>query len=75
MTFDVPTTIKLASYVGAGLCIGLGAIGAALGEGFTAGMANQALGRKPERSGDILKNMLVNYAKREMSNVLKSDHT
>jgi len=62
MTFDVPTTIKLASYVGAGLCIGLGAIGAALGEGFTAGMANQALGRKPERSGDILKNMLVGQA-------------
>ena len=62
MTFDVPTTTQLASYVGAGLCIGLGAIGAALGEGYTAGLANQGLSRKPELSGAILKNMLVGQA-------------
>ena len=62
MLSDISTVIKLSSYVGAGLCIGLGAIGAALGEGFTAGLANQALSRKPEQSGDILKNMLVGQA-------------
>jgi len=62
MTFDVPTTTQLASYAGAGLCIGLGAIGAALGEGYTAGLANQGLSQKPELSGDILKNMLVGQA-------------
>jgi len=62
MTFDVPTTTQLASYAGAGLCIGLGAIGAALGEGYTAGLANQGLSRKPELSGAILKNMLVGQA-------------
>ena len=62
MFFDVPTTLKLASYSGAGLCIGLGAIGAALGEGYTAGLANQSLSQKPEMSGDILKNMLVGQA-------------
>ena len=62
MDFDIPTTIKIASYTGAGLCIGLGAIGAALGEGYTAGMANQALSQKPEQSGDIMKNMLVGQA-------------
>lgn len=62
MTFDVLTTAQLASYAGAGLCIGLGAIGAALGEGYTAGLANQGLSQKPELSGDILKNMLVGQA-------------
>jgi ATP synthase F0 subunit c len=62
MSFDIPTTIELASYVGAGLCIGLGAIGAALGEGYTAGLASQALSHKSEKSGDILKNMLVGQA-------------
>jgi len=62
MIFDVPTTVKLASYAGAGLCIGLGAIGAALGEGYTAGLANEGISRKAEASGDILKNMLVGQA-------------
>jgi len=62
MTFDIPTTTQLASYAGAGLCIGLGAIGAALGEGYTAGLANQGLSQKPGLSGPILKNMLVGQA-------------
>jgi ATP synthase F0 subunit c len=62
MDFDIPTTVKIASYTGAGFCIGLGAIGAALGEGYTAGLANQGLSQKPEQSGDIMKNMLVGQA-------------
>jgi len=62
MNLDIYTTIQLASFVGAGLCIGLGAIGAALGEGYTAGLANEGLSIKPEKSGDILKNMLVGQA-------------
>lgn len=62
MFSDASTIIEIASYAGAGLCIGLGAIGAALGEGYTAGLANQALSNKPEKSGEILKNMLVGQA-------------
>lgn len=62
MAFDASTIISLASYSGAGFCIGLGAIGAALGEGYTAGLANQGLSQKPEQSGNILKNMLVGQA-------------
>jgi len=62
MIFDANTAIKLASFAGAGMCIGLGAIGAALGEGYTAGMANEGLSRRPEQSGDIVKNMLVGQA-------------
>jgi F0F1-type ATP synthase membrane subunit c/vacuolar-type H+-ATPase subunit K len=44
------------------MCIGFGAIGAALGEGYTAGLANEALSQKPEKSGEIMKNMLVGQA-------------
>lgn len=59
---DISTTVKLASFAGAGLCIGFGAIGAAVGEGFTAGLAAESLSNKPEKSGEIMKNMLVGQA-------------
>ncbi len=59
---SVAETIELASYVGAGLCIGLGAIGAAIGEGYTAGLANVAISQKESRSREIVKNMLVGQA-------------
>lgn len=66
---DATTTIELASYAGAGICIGLGAIGAALGEGYTAGLANNGLSLKPERSGDIMKNMLIGQAVAESAGI------
>lgn len=69
MPIEVPAVVNLASYVGAGLCIGLGAIGAALGEGYTAGLANEGLAQKSEKSGDILKNMLVGQAVAESAGI------
>lgn len=62
MAFDISSIIDLSSYVGAGICMGLGAIGAALGVGYTGALANQALSQKPELSGNIVKNMLVGQA-------------
>lgn len=62
MLSDIATITKLASYAGAGLCVGLGAIGAALGEGYTAGLANHALSQRSEKSGEIIKSMLVGQA-------------
>ncbi len=47
MAFDHVTWIKAASYLGSGLAVGFGAIGAALGEGYTAGKANQVLAYRP----------------------------
>jgi F-type H+-transporting ATPase subunit c len=69
MTLDIPTAVKLASYVGAGICMGLGAIGAALGEGYTAGLANQGISRDPNKSGEIIKNMLVGQAVAESAGI------
>ena len=54
--------IKAAAYMGAGFAVGFGAIGAALGEGYTAGKANEVLAFRPRMSGDIIKTMLVGQA-------------
>jgi ATP synthase F0 subunit c len=69
MPLDAPIILNIASYVGAGLCIGFGAIGAAVGEGYTAGLANQGISQKPKRSGDIVKNMLVGQAVAESAGI------
>lgn len=60
--FEAIYVTRAAFYIGAGLSIGFGAIGAAVGEGFTAGAANEAISLRPEKSGEVLKNMLVGQA-------------
>ncbi len=62
MDYDIQTWVKIAAYTGGGLCIGFGAIGAAVGEGFTASQANSAISRNPEMAGDVFKSMLVGQA-------------
>jgi len=49
--------------------MGLGAIGAAIGEGNTAAKANLAVSRNPKISGDIFKNMLVGQAVAESASI------
>ena len=69
MTFDIETMVKVAAYTGAGLAMGLGAIGAAIGEGYTAAQANAAVSRNPKISADIFKNMLVGQAVAESASI------
>jgi len=66
---DPETLTNLAAYVGGGLCIGFGAVGAAIGEGFTAAEANSAVSRNPKISGDLFKNMLVGQAVAESASI------
>lgn len=40
-------------YLGVGLCMGLGAIGPAIGEGLVGAKAMEAIGRNPEASDKI----------------------
>ncbi len=49
--------------------MGLGAMGAAIGEGYTAAEANLAVSRKPALSGDIFKSMLVGQAVAESASI------
>ena len=63
------TLTNLAAYVGAGLAIGFGAVGAAIGEGYTAAQANAAVARNPKLSGELFKNMLVGQAVAESASI------
>lgn len=59
---DPAVLTQLSANLGAGIAIGLGAIGAAIGEGHTAAQANAAISRNPRLSGDVFKTMLVGQA-------------
>ena len=53
---------EAAAFLGAGLSIGIGALGSAVGSGTIAGKALTASGRNPARSGPSLRMMLVAQA-------------
>jgi ATP synthase F0 subunit c len=69
MDFEVETWVKLAAYTGGGIAMGFGAIGAAIGEGYTAAQANLALSTNVKNSGSIVKNMLVGQAVAESASI------
>ncbi len=48
--------------IGAGIAIGLGALGPGLGIGMLAGKAMEALGRNPEAADSIRQNMILAIA-------------
>ena len=50
---------SLFSVVGAGLAMGLGSIGSAVGEGMIAMSAVDSLGRQPKASSKILRIMII----------------
>lgn len=58
-----------AAFIGGALAMGLGAIGAATGEGYTASRASEAIARSQENAGDIIKNMLVGQAISESASI------
>jgi ATP synthase F0 subunit c len=69
MAFDVQSWVNLAAYTSGGITMGFGAIGAAVGVGYTAACANAATARKPEIAGSIFKNMLIGQAVAESTSI------
>jgi ATP synthase F0 subunit c len=69
METDIQTWVDVAAFIGGGIAMGFGAIGAAIGEGYTASQANAAIARNPKLSGDILKSMLVGQAIAESASI------
>jgi ATP synthase F0 subunit c len=69
MEIELKTAVTMAAYAGSGICIGIGAIGAAIGEGYTAAQATRATADRPELSADIFKTMLVGQAISESSSI------
>lgn len=54
--------VKALACLGAGLCMGLGAIGPALAEGFAAAKACEGTARQPEAIKEIRSVMLIGQA-------------
>lgn len=58
---------KVAAYIAAGICMGLGSLGPSIGQGYTGGKACEAIGKKPESSGLVLRAMITSMAITESS--------
>lgn len=57
--------VKLSAYLSAGLCMGLGAIGAGVGEGMIAAEASDGCARQPRAAGETVRMMLLGQAMAE----------
>jgi len=58
-----------AKYLGAGICMGIGAIGSGIGEGITAAHAVDAMARQPEMEGALLRTMVLGQAIAESTGI------
>ena len=61
--------IKAACAIGAGLCMGIGAIGPAIGEGNAVGKALEGMARQPEAAGNLRTNMILGCANTETTGI------
>ena len=61
--------IEAGKFLGAGLCMGLGAIGPAIGEGNAVGKALEGMARNPETSGNLRTNMILGCAITETTGI------
>ena len=55
--------------LGAGLCMGIGAIGPAVGEGNAVGHALDGMARQPEAAGNLRTNMILGCAITETTGI------
>ncbi|MEJ5347985.1 MAG: ATP synthase F0 subunit C [Desulfosoma sp.] len=69
MEFTGADLVRAAALLGAGLAMGLGAIGPGVGEGYAAGKACEAIGRRPEEAGLLTRTMLVGQAVSESTGI------
>ena len=58
-----------AKAIGAGLCMGIGAIGPAIGEGNAVGKALEGMARQPESTGNLRTNMILGCAITETTGI------
>ncbi len=55
--------------IGAGICMGIGAIGPALGEGNAVSRALEGMARQPEAAGTLRTNMILGCAITESTGI------
>jgi len=61
--------VEAAKVIGAGLCMGLGALGPALGEGNAVSHALDGMARQPEAAGILRTNMIMGCAITESTGI------
>jgi F-type H+-transporting ATPase subunit c len=54
--------VKVAAYIAAGICMGVGTIGPSLGQGYIGGKACENLAKRPESAGIISRTMMIAMA-------------
>ena len=69
MAIEGAELVRAAALLGAGISMGLGAIGPGVGEGFAAGKACEAIGRNPKEAGLLTRTMLVGQAVSESTGI------
>ena len=66
---ETAAVIALAKALGAGLCMGIGAIGPGVGEGNAVGKALEAMARQPQLTGTLRTNMILGCAITETTGI------
>lgn len=66
---DYTIIAKAAAFLGAGICMGIGALGPGLGEGYIAGKACEGIARSPENSALLTRTMLLGQAVSESTGI------
>ena len=61
--------ITAAKFIGAGICMGFGAIGPGIGEGYAAGKACEGISRRPEHATLLTRTMLIGQAVSESTGI------
>ena len=61
--------LRLGKAIGAGLCMGIGAIGPAIGEGNAVSHALEGMARQPEMAGTLRTNMIMGCAITETTGI------
>ena len=69
MAIEGADLVRAAAFLGAGLAMGLGAIGPGVGEGIVGGKACEAIGKRPEHAGLLTRTMLVAQAVSESTGI------
>ena len=61
--------VAAAKYIAAGICMAIGAIGSAIGEGIVAAHALDGMARQPEMQGALLRTMVLGQAITETTGI------
>ena len=61
--------VQAMKYLAAAICMGVGSIGPALGEGYAVSKALESMARQPEMAGDLRTNMILGCAVTETTGI------